>query len=101
MQVHSTSQSNKFGRPGYRRTDTGHLIEAGVPMPARTRPEGAGRKKALDLSGLKIGDSVYLKAGTKPAIARARTNAYNASKRAGVIVSARTVSGGIRVWRVA
>ena len=91
----------KRGRPAHLRTSTSHVIERGIPIPPRKPFVGAGRPVALDLSGLEVRDSVFLKAGTKRAVTRARVNAYNAAKRAEITVTVREVEGGVRVWRTA
>ncbi len=86
------------------RTASGERIERGIPIPERIPfggKQGQGRPAKVDLVGLGVGDSVFLRAATKPAVHRARMNAIGAAKRAEIKITTRAVEGGLRVWRTA
>lgn len=86
------------------RTASGERIERGIPIPERLPFGGKkaqGRPAKVDLADLGIGDSVFLRAATKPAVIRARMNAIGAAKRAEIKITTRAVEGGLRVWRTA
>lgn len=105
--MHATRQINGNSRQAPRKTASGLLIESGLPIPEMvplwqlSPVAGRGRPALYDLSGLRIGDSVFFKTKNSKDAKRTYINVRNAAKRAGFTLTSRTVEGGTRFWRAA
>lgn len=75
---------------------TQFIVEANIPAPHA----GRGRKTQFPFREMKIGDSFFVAAETKPSQA-VRTSAYQfASKNKEFRFVTRGEKGGVRVWRI-
>ncbi len=68
-------------------------IDRNVPMPAK--PHAGGRPSIYPWAELEIGDSFFV-----PDKKSSNCGAWMAGKLLGRKFSARTVDGGVRVWRI-
>ena len=70
-----------------------YTIESGVPVPARINTNASKYPWGL----MDVNDSFMVPNGNVKSL---RTVCYGASKRTGMKFKARSVEGGVRVWRV-
>lgn len=68
-------------------------IEKGVPIPTKTNE---GRPRIYPFDELKVGESFFVNGKTAGFISGSRDQAQ---RRTGFVFAARTVEGGVRVWR--
>lgn len=78
-------------------TSTSSLkIDRGIPLPPKYRPTVA-TSLAATLRAMSVGDSIFLKGHTMRKMGELYTTARNLGNR----LAARSVTGGVRVWKAA
>lgn len=75
-----------------------YKIEAGIPLPVRTKKGGAGRKPKYPFADLKMGESFLVPNKTTMSFG---ATVQTARKRTGFTLATRNVEGGVRIWRTA
>lgn len=75
-------------------------IEKGIPLTCEGKRGPKKQGGRYPFAQLELGDSFLVKSTDKKTLTNAKQAAYLFAKKSGVRLVARTVKGGVRVWRV-